>query len=202
MLDKHSLQLVKPFLQAAARRLGQAGVRPDQVSIFGFVLGMLGVGAIAFEFYSVGLVLILLNRCADGLDGELARQTEPTDGGAYLDITLDFVFYSAVVLGFALADPARNGLAAAALIFAFIGTGSSFLAFAIMAERRSIENLRLPDKGFYYLGGFAEGTETIIFFILFCLFPGSFPTLAWIFAVICYIATGVRIYHGYTSLRR
>lgn len=201
MLDKYSLRLVKPCLSAIARRLYTAGVHADQASVAGFMLGMLGVVAITFEQYIPALVLILLNRIADGIDGELARLTMPTDSGAYLDITLDFVFYSAVAFGFALADPARNGLAAAALIFSFIGTGSSFLAFAIMAERRSITDLRLPHKGFYYLGGLAEGTETIIFFVLFCLFPESFPLLAWIFAGLCYIAAGLRIYHGYTTLR-
>lgn len=201
MLDKHSLQLVKPYLAKVAGNLKSRGIQADQVSLAGFVLGMLGVAAIAIHWYYLALVLILLNRCADGLDGELARLSAPTDQGAYLDITLDFVFYSAVVFGFAIADPGRNGLAAAGLIFSFIGTGSSFLAFAIMAEKRSIEDLRLPNKGFYYFGGLAEGTETIIFFVLFCLFPNFFPLLAWIFAGICFITTGLRIYHGYNSLR-
>jgi phosphatidylglycerophosphate synthase len=201
MLDTYSLKLVQPWLRAMARRLYSVGIHANQVSLAGFVLGMLGVAAIAFQFYYLALFLILLNRCADGIDGELARQATPTDQGAYLDITLDFLFYSAVVFGFALADPGRNALAAAALIFSFIGTGSSFLAFAIMAERRSMKDLRLPDKGFYYLGGFAEGTETIIFFVLFCLFPDFFPLLAWVFAGICAIAAGLRIHHGYHVLR-
>jgi hypothetical protein len=105
-----------------------------------------------------------------------------------------------VVLGFALADPARNSLAAAFLIFSFVGTGSSFLAYAIMAERRSLTDQRLPNKGFYYLGGLAEGTETIIFFMIICLFPDLFPVLAWIFGVICLLATAARIIYGYNTL--
>jgi len=201
MLDRLSLSLLQPYLNSAAQRFNSLGVRADQVSVAGFVLGMAGGVAIACHYYISGLLLILLNRCGDGIDGELARISGPTDSGAYLDITLDFVFYSAVVLGFAFADPGANGLAAAVLIFSFVGTGSSFLAFAIMAERRGITNLRLPDKGFYYLGGFAEGTETIIFFILICLFPASFPVLAWIFAAICCLATAARIISGYKTLR-
>ena len=201
MLDRLSLSLLRPHLMSVARRFNSFGVTADQVSIAGFVLGMAGCVAIACHYYVGGLLLILLNRFGDGIDGELARISGPTDSGAYLDISLDFVFYSAVVLGFAFADRATNGLAAAVLIFSFVGTGSSFLAFAIMAERRDITNLRLPDKGFYYLGGFAEGTETIIFFILICLFPASFSILAWIFATICCFATAARIISGYKTLR-
>ena len=176
-------------------------ITADQVSIAGFIVGLLGATAIGFQLYFIGMILILINRLADGIDGCLARLTSPTDSGAYLDIVLDFIFYSSVVFGFGCADPAANALAAAALIFSFIGTGSSFLAYAIMAERYQLKDLRLPDKGFYYLGGLAEGTETIIFFILFCLFPSFFPVLAWIFAVCCWLSTLMRILYGYRSLK-
>ncbi len=60
-----------------------------------------------------GLFFIAASRLADGLDGELARVTAPTDRGAFLDITLDFLFYASVPLAFAWADPAANALAAA-----------------------------------------------------------------------------------------
>ena len=200
MLDRYSLQILKPLLNSLARWLSQRGVTADQVSIVSFLIGLLGVMLIAFQLYLWGLLLILLNRLGDGIDGALARLTGSTDRGAFLDICLDFIFYSAVVLGFALADPARNSLAASFLIFSFVGTGSSFLAYAIMAERRSLSDYRLPDKGFYYLGGLAEGTETIIFFILICLWPSFFPVLAWIFGAICLLGTATRVIYGYQSL--
>lgn len=201
MLDRLSLRLLDPILQSGARFLARWGVRPDQVTITAFLAGLLGACCIAFEYYFLGLALILLNRLGDGLDGPLARLSRASDRGAYLDIVLDFIFYSAIVFSFALADPPRNALPAAALIFTFVGTGASFLAFAILAERRSLTSLRLPDKGFYYLGGLAEGTETVIFMILFCLFPAFFPVLAWLFAAICLCATVVRIIYGYLVLR-
>lgn len=200
MLDKYSLQILKPLLNSLAKWLSKKGVTADQVSIASFLIGLLGVVLIAFQLYLWGLLLILLNRLGDGIDGALARLTGSTDRGAFLDICLDFIFYSAVVLGFALADPARNSLAASFLIFSFVGTGSSFLAYAIMAERRSLSDYRLPDKGFYYLGGLAEGTETIIFFILISLWPSFFPVLAWIFGFICLLGTAARVIYGYRSL--
>ena len=200
MLDRYSLQLLSPRLESIARSLVQKGVKADHITIGGFFVGMAGAAAISLRYYFLGLLLILLNRLGDGLDGPLARMTGPTDRGAFLDITLDFIFYSAVIVGFALAEPANNALAATILIFSFIGTGSTFLAYAIMAERRSLTNLKLPQKGFYYLGGIAEGTETILFLILFCLFPSLFSLFAWIFALLCMLATTIRIIYGYNSL--
>ncbi|MCB1835193.1 MAG: CDP-alcohol phosphatidyltransferase family protein, partial [Geminicoccaceae bacterium] len=75
-----------------------------------------------------------------------------TDLGGFLDITLDFIFYSGFVFAFAVHDPQANGLAAAFLVFSFIGTGSSFLAFAIMAARRGLATERRGKKSLYYLG--------------------------------------------------
>ena len=200
MLDRYSLKILKPLLGKLAAFLRAKGISADQITIISFGVGLLGVIFIARHYYIMGGLLILLNRLGDGIDGTLARLDGTTDRGAFLDICLDFLLYSAVVLGFALADPARNSLAAAFLIFSFVGTGSSFLAYAIMAERRSLADQRLPDKGFYYLGGLAEGTETIIFFMVICVFPSLFPILAWIFGSICLLSTAARIVYGYKTL--
>ncbi|MEJ2056756.1 MAG: CDP-alcohol phosphatidyltransferase family protein [Desulfofustis sp.] len=200
MLDRYSLELIRPWLRRLARLLGRYGVRADQVTIVSFLIGLLGVASVASQHYRLGLLLIVLSRIGDGIDGSLARISGSTDRGAFLDISLDFIFYSAVVFGFGLADPAVNSLAAAFLIFSFVTTGVTFLAYAIMAERRGISDTRLPGKGFYYLGGLAEGTETIAFFVLACLLPSSFPLLAWIFGTLCIISATARIIYGYTTL--
>ena len=200
MLDRYSLKILQPLLGSIAHYLRRKGIRADPITIGAFVAGLLGAVLIARHHYLMGGLFILLNRLGDGVDGTLARLSGSTDRGAFLDICLDFIFYSAVVLGFALAEPARNSLAACFLIFSFVGTGSSFLAYAIMAERRSLTDQRLPEKGFYYLGGLAEGTETIIFFILICLFPSLFPVLAWVFGSICLLGTAARIVYGYKTL--
>lgn len=201
MLDRWTSQLIRPALQAGAMFLKKAGITPDQVTIGGFVIGMLGAAVIGCQWYWAGLICILLSRCADGLDGALARQSTSSDAGGYLDIVLDFIFYSAVVFGFALADPGRNSLAAAALIFSFVGAGCSFLSFAIMAERRGLTNVQYPHKGFYYLGGLTEGTETIIFFCLFCILPSYFVQLAWVFASACAVTTITRVIGGYRTIQ-
>ena len=99
-----------------------------------------------------------------------------------------------------LSDPA-NALAAATLLFAFMGTGSSFLAFAIMAGKRGIESPVYHHKSLYYLGGLTEGSETIALFVLMCLWPAAFVPLAYGFALLCAITTLTRIWSGYHTLR-
>ena len=110
-----------------------------------------------------------------------------------MDITLDFIFYASIPLAFALYSPSENSLFACILLFTFFGTGSTFLAFSIIAERRKISSSIFSSKGFYYLSGLIEGTETIIFITLMCIFPSFFPVLALIFGFLCFISTGIRL---------
>ena len=182
--------------------LNRHGIKADQVTLTGFFIGIFCLPALVMHWYWLALVCIVLNRVADGLDGELARLTGPTDAGGFLDIVLDFIFYSSVVFGFALAEPEQNSLAAAALLFAFVGTGAGFLSFAIMAERRGIEKMIYPRKGFFYLGGLAEGTETFLVLVLFCLFPNTFTRFAYCFALVCLVTVLTRVVGGYLILKQ
>ncbi|MDR5886450.1 MULTISPECIES: CDP-alcohol phosphatidyltransferase family protein [Halomonadaceae] len=202
MLDRWTMPLTHRPLERLAHRLtGRA--TPDQVTFIAFLIGITALPLLAWEHYALALVAVLLNRLGDGLDGALARVSGQTsEAGGFLDIGLDFVFYSAVVLGFALANPAENALAAAFLLFTFIGTGTSFLAFAIAAKQRGVERPDFPTKAFYYLEGLTEGTETFVALVVFCLFPQHFPLLASIFAVACLITTTTRLWGGYLTLRR
>lgn len=194
---------LQPALRRAYARpaaaLHRRGVSADAVSLTGFALGALALPALAAGLVPLALALILLNRMADGLDGAVARLSGPTDRGAFLDIALDFVFYALVPLGFAVLDPAANALAAAALIASFVGTGSSFLAFASIAARRGLTATGFPGKGLYYLGGLTEGAETILVFVLMCLFPDWFAALAWGFAALCALSTLLRWRAGWVA---
>ncbi|MEF1219738.1 CDP-alcohol phosphatidyltransferase family protein, partial [Photobacterium damselae] len=174
----------------------------NQVTITGFIIGLFTLPALAFQRYDLALIFIVINRLLDGLDGAIARRQGITDCGGFLDITLDFIFYSLVPFGFVLADPNNNAIAGAFLIYSFIGTGSSFLAFAIMAGKRNIESPVYKQKSLYYIGGLTEGTETIACFILFCLFPSYFSIIAWIFGALCWVTTATRIWAGYQTLKQ
>ncbi|WP_054008016.1 CDP-alcohol phosphatidyltransferase family protein [Cypionkella psychrotolerans] len=198
MIDAKLLPLQHRLLQRPARGLARR-VTADQVSLVGFALGALAVPALAFGFYRLALVLLVLNRVADGLDGAVARLIGPTDRGAFLDIALDFVFYALFPLGFALADPGGNALPAAVLIASFVGTGSSFLAFASIAARRGLTAADYPSKGIYYLGGLTEGFETIAIFAAMALFPAWFAVLAYGYALACCLTTALRWRMGWQA---
>ena len=201
MIDRFALRLAAVPLNAAARVLKRAGIAANEVTWAGLVVGLGVIPLLAQERYGFAAALIVLNRVLDGIDGALARQTKVTERGGFLDITFDFIFYSAVPFGFALADPAANALAAAALIYAFIGTGASFLALAAIAARRGALNPAYPAKSLYYSGGITEATETIAVFLVCCLVPGWFPVLAWSFAALCWLTTAIRIRIGWTTLK-
>lgn len=199
MIDAYLLPLQRAAMRPLARRLADRGIGADAISVAGFALGLGAVASLALGWFWAALVLMLANRAMDGLDGAVARITGPTDRGAFLDIALDFVFYALVPVGFALHDPMANALPAAVLIAAFVGTGSSFLAFAAIAAKRGRTAQAFPQKGIYYLGGLTEGFETIAVFVLMCLWPDLFPVLAWIFAAACAVTTVLRWRMGWTA---
>ncbi len=199
MIDARLLPLTRALLARPARTLAARGVTADQVTLAGFAVGLLAVPALWAGAFGTALFLILANRLADGLDGAIAREVGPTDRGAFLDIALDFVFYALVPLGFALADPAANALPAAVLIASFVGTGSSFLAFAAIAAKTGRQAGAYPAKGIHYLGGLTEGAETIALFVAMCLWPAAFPALALVFAALCAITTLSRWSEGWRA---
>jgi len=201
VLDRWATAALRPVLGVGARALVRAGAGADAVTLAGFAIGVAGAAAIAAGQPLPGLALILLSRLADGLDGAVARLTTPTDRGAFLDIALDFLFYASIPLAFALADPAANALPAAVLLASFIGTGSSFLAFAVLAEKRGLKSSAYPNKGLYYLGGLTEATETLLCFAAMCLWPGQFALLAYGFAALCGLTILSRLVAGWVALR-
>ena len=199
MIDTYLLPLQKRILQPVASLLAGFGVHADHISLAGFAIGLAAVPLLSFGHYGAALLAILLNRLSDGLDGAVARIAGPTDRGAFIDIAFDFFFYAAVPIGFALADPAANALAAAVLIAAFVGTGSSFLAFAAVAEKCGLTAADYPQKGIYYLGGLAEGAETIAVFVAICVWPDLFAQIAYGFAAICLVTTVIRWRQGWAA---
>ncbi|WP_417676272.1 CDP-alcohol phosphatidyltransferase family protein [Roseibium sp.] len=202
MFDSRLRPMIDPPMNAAGKRLARTGISANAVTVSGFVFGMLAAALIALGAPLAGLVFVLINRIADGLDGAVARVNGKTDLGGYLDITLDFFFYGAVPFAFAVLDPSKNALAATALLLSFYANGASFLAFAIMAEKHGLETDRQGSKSLYYLGGLAEGAETIGVFILMCLWPSGFAILAWAFAAVCIVSAGARTLIGVRTLRR
>ncbi len=200
MFDAEIRTHIDPPLNRMGRRMAAMGMTANTVTLTGLVLGLCAAAMIAFGGPEAALIPLLLSRLADGLDGAIARATETTDFGGYLDITADFFFYGAIPLGFVLLDPAVNGGAGAVLLLSFYVNGSSFLGFAIIAEKRGLSTSAQGIKNLYYSGGLLEGFETIAFFVLLCLFSSAFAPMAHVFAGLCFFTAFLRVRHAFKLL--
>lgn len=193
MLDPLMRRWIDPSLTRAGTWLARRGMSANAFSIAGLAVGLTTIPLLAWGRYEMALLVVLSNRLIDGLDGAIARHKGTTPFGGYLDIMCDMGFYAAVPLGFALARP-DNALWATLLLASFVCTAASFLGRAVLAGQRGE-----PDDGargvksFFHAAGIVEGTETIIAFVLFCLFPQAFPWLAGIFAVLCFWTAVARV---------
>jgi phosphatidylglycerophosphate synthase len=201
MFDRQVLALTKPIVDKIAARLHAMGLSANQISITGFGFGMLAALLIAHGNITAAIAPLLINRLMDGLDGAVARLGTTSDRGAFLDITLDFLFYASIPLAFAFCNPPANALAASALLASFIGTGTSFLAYAIIAEKRGDRSSNYPSKGFFYLGGLTEGLETVLCFVAMCIWPLHFASIAYIYAGMCSLTTLTRLSAGWQSFK-
>jgi phosphatidylglycerophosphate synthase len=196
MLDPYIRPLIDPPLNFIGKRLASAGVTANALTLIGFGLGLVAIVLISLAEYPLAFVFICLNRLLDGLDGAVARHNLSNDFGGFLDIVCDFIIYAGIVFSFGLANP-NHLLAAAFLIFSFIGPMSSFLAYAILAAKRHITTTDRGIKSFYHLGGLCEGTETMATLLLMCLIPTHFQVICLVFGVLCWFTTIGRIYQAW-----
>jgi phosphatidylglycerophosphate synthase len=201
MFDAAIRRRIDPHLDRVGARIARLGVSANAVTATGLGLGLAAAAAIATGAFGLALILLVLSRVADGLDGAVARATAPTDFGGYFDITADFLFYGAVPLGFALTDPASNAVPAAVLLLSFYFNGASFLGFAIQAEKRGLSTEAQGRKSLYYSPGLLEGAETIGFFVAICVWPGAFAPLALTFAALCLYTGAARLVWARNVLR-
>jgi phosphatidylglycerophosphate synthase len=193
MLDGQMRRWIDPVIGIWAGRLARLGWTANAMTLLGLALGLGGAAMIALGLPGwLALLPMLAGRVADGLDGGIARATQKTDFGGFLDIVADFLFYGAVPFAFALRDMDDNAVAASFLLLTFYVNGASFLAYAILAERRGMQTSARGEKSLYFTAGLLEGTETIAFFAAICLWPASFPLLGWVFGALCLWTAGAR----------
>ncbi len=197
MFDARLRKTIDPALESIARRISTFGIGANAITWIGFTIGVCAAWSIYIQFYWLGLILILLSRLCDGLDGTVARINGKTDLGGYLDIVLDFGFYAIIPLAFIWSNPAENWAAGSVLLTAFYFNGASFLTYALMAEKRGTSEMQRGSKSFLYSIGLAEAGETLGAFVLFCLFPAWFSLIAYIFAAIVLLTTIIRFVQVY-----
>ena len=197
MFDIWLRRRIDPALDWIGSGLANRRVSANAITLAGAVIGVAAAVLIAHGQWVAALALIVANRVLDGVDGAVARHSKPTTWGGYLDSLADYVFYVAVPLGFACANPA-NVWPALLLVSSFTLTAVSFLALAAILAGRDMGHVQ---KSFTYTTGFMEGGETIAAFVLMCLFPNQFPLLAATFAVLCIATVGQRLWLAHAMLR-
>ncbi len=198
MLDTRMRAMLGPPLAAAGRRLAAAGVPAAALTGAGWAAGVGACAATALRAWPVALGLWLANRLADGLDGPTARAGSPTDAGGFLDIVADFSVYAGIILALAVAVPEAR-LACAALLTAYYISGTAFLALSSLAERR-VQRLG-DERSLRFVGGLAEGTETVVAYIVLFLLPQYAVVIVWVFTAAVAITAAQRIVFGVRLLR-
>jgi phosphatidylglycerophosphate synthase len=184
-------------LRALGDRAADAGLRAEAVTAAGFTVGVGACVAIAADLRYVALGLWLANRLLDGLDGVVARRTGATDRGAFVDIAADFTVYAGFVVGVAYSQSDAR-LAAVALLSAYYVSGAAFLAWSSLAERRA---RALDDnRSLHFVGGITEGGETIVAYVLLCVWPAATEPILWVFAVLVAITALQRVAFAWRSL--
>ncbi len=204
MLDTRVRRLTGPSLDRVAAAIDRPGVTPDRLTLLNLALGLTSAGCAAAQLWPAALAAWLLCRVADGLDGPLARRRPPRDAGAggFLDITADFVVYGSTVVGVAVGATAGEGAAwlpFVLVLLAYYVNGTALLAFSSIAERAG--RRRDDGRSLSFLGGLAEGTETVVVHALWLLLPGSAETIAWAWAAVVAVSSGQRVVSGYRALR-
>ncbi len=190
MLDGRTRALITPALATVAARLSDRGLTAGAVTAAGLVVGIGACVAAALGVWSLALGLWLVNRILDGLDGAIARHRGPTDLGGLLDFLADFVVYGGFVVGVAIALEDTR-VACVVLLALYLLNNVALLSFASLIEKRRMAFG--DERSLRFTAGLAEGTETIVAYVLICLAPAHAQAIVWAFAVIVAITVLQRV---------
>ena len=174
------LRGVKDRLLAPVARAIGPRCPPLLITLLALAVGLAAVWLAAAGSYAWGLAAWIANRVLDGLDGALARlHGHASDLGGYLDLLCDFVVYAGLPIGLALSMPSLQGLRALAVLLAvFYVNSASWLYLSALLERRGRRAANAgPVTSIVMPPGLVAGTETIIFYALFLLWPAMLVPL-------------------------
>ncbi len=172
---------------------------PDRLTLLGLATGLASAASASQGWWGPALVLWVLSRGLDGLDGPLARRRgRASEAGGFLDVTADFLVYGAGVVGVAVGTGSTYPFLA--VLLAYYVNGTAFLAFSSAAERTGQQ---LDDgRTFSFVGGLAEGAETIVVHALWLLVPAWAPAVAVVWAAVVGASAVQRMVTGTRILRQ
>jgi phosphatidylglycerophosphate synthase len=203
MFDPYFRPLKDLLLRPVARVLGPR-LPPEAITWLAFAAGLSCAAAILAGRPGVAFGLWLVNRLLDGLDGAHARvHARVSHFGAYLDIVLDFVVYAAIPVAFVVVQRQYSlALAGMFLLASFYVNAASWMYLSALLEARhegaashgEITSAAMPP-------GLVGGTETVVFYVLFFLFPSRQAILFTLMAVLVMANVALRLHWARRRLR-
>lgn len=202
MIDAKLRQVLRGTFDGLAKSVDRPRISPDAITYLGLFVGLAGSYCAWVRFWNLALILWLLSRVADGIDGALARRRLLAGGvkspaGGYLDLMADFTVYGSFVIGVAH-GAGQSYLPFLFVLLAYYLNGASFLAFSSIGERQGI---RVEDgRSLSFIFGLAEATETIVVHSAWCLFPASSSKIAIPWAAVVFISALLRFFQSKNRL--
>lgn len=173
-----------PFRDRLAKRaapfvklLSALGLTPNQISCIGLILGLTAAYLVASGYFIAAIVVWWASRFLDGLDGIYARATNQTsDFGAFLDIQLDMLAYSAMIAAFYWQFPnlAWQWLL---IMLGYVLCISGALGLGSFENKQGLKDT--SGRGLRLAVGLAEGGETGLAYTVFLLFPSYLAVTTW-----------------------
>lgn len=149
LLARHLDRKISRFL---SKRLARTIVVPNQITLFGATIGLMGAYFLSRPGYwpaLIGSLLFLFFAVIDGVDGEVARlKLKASDFGHYLDLTCDNIVHVVIFIALPLGlyNETNNHLFLYLLWFLIGGFGLSAISFYYNIARRSQEELEQSPK--------------------------------------------------------
>lgn len=191
MIDNPFRERLAPIAAPWVKLLTKLKLTPNQVSWIGLAIGLGAALLVATGYFIAAIGLWWLSRFLDGLDGIYARASNQTsDFGAFLDIQLDMLAYSAMIAAFYWQFPelAWQWLL---ILLAYVLCISGALGLGSFENKQGIEDV--SGRGLRLAVGLAEGGETGLAYTVFLLFPSLLPVTTWIWIAILAITILARL---------
>ena len=149
-------------------------VPPVVLTLISLLFGLLAFGSLVYQLYWLAFAAWFFNRSFDALDGVVARmQGSQSDFGGYLDILVDFVVYAIIPIGLVLGQPSTVSFIALAVMLSvfYVNAASWMYLSAILEKRAAGAQAQGEQTSVTMPSGLIGGTETIILYSLFLVFP-------------------------------
>lgn len=199
MIDNYFRDILPKYLDLILRLFRFLRFSPNQITVIGFLIAVGAVYLVFKEYFLLAILVWWLSRLLDACDGIYARKYDlSTYFGAYLDIQLDMLAYSLMIIAMSQVFPSYQ-------LQWFLILMGYVLCITGALSLGSFENkLKRKDKsrrGLRLALGLAEGGETGIFYTIFLLFSSWLGITTWIWVGFLYITVVARLFQAHLELK-